>query len=315
MHEAPFPWFGGKRRVAPIVWGAFGNVQNYVEPFFGSGAVMLNRPHAPQIETINDKDALVSNFWRSIKHSPHETAAWADYPVNENDLHARHAWLVEQKATLTERIEGHPEFHNAKIAGWWVWGICAWIGSGWCSGNGPWAQIDGKLVKSKDPENGISRRLVHLGNSGRGVNKKAQNVNDWFVALSGRLRNVRVASGDWSRVCGPSVTINNGMTGVFLDPPYSDKANRSELYNIEDFSIAHDVREWCKEWGKNKLMRIALCGYDGEHNELESIGWRVVEWKARGGYGNQGEGKGRENSFKERIWLSPACLDNGLRLL
>ena len=41
--DAPFPWFGGKRRVAPIVWQRFGDVQNYVEPFFGSGAVLLNR--------------------------------------------------------------------------------------------------------------------------------------------------------------------------------------------------------------------------------------------------------------------------------
>ena len=36
--RAPFPWFGGKRRVAPEVWERFGDVPNYVEPFFGSGA-------------------------------------------------------------------------------------------------------------------------------------------------------------------------------------------------------------------------------------------------------------------------------------
>ena len=42
--RAPFPWFGGKRRVAPEVWERFGDVPNYVEPFFGSGAVLLGRP-------------------------------------------------------------------------------------------------------------------------------------------------------------------------------------------------------------------------------------------------------------------------------
>jgi site-specific DNA-adenine methylase len=35
-YRAPFPWFGGKRRVAPVVWQRFGDVENYVEPFFGS---------------------------------------------------------------------------------------------------------------------------------------------------------------------------------------------------------------------------------------------------------------------------------------
>jgi len=27
-----------------------------------------------------------------------------------------------------------------------------------------------------------------------------------------------------------------------------------------------------------------------------------------GGYGSQGEGRGRENSHKEKIWFSPACI-------
>ena len=42
--RAPFPWFGGKRKVADAVWQRLGRVGNYVEPFFGSGAVLLGRP-------------------------------------------------------------------------------------------------------------------------------------------------------------------------------------------------------------------------------------------------------------------------------
>lgn len=45
--KAPFPWFGGKSRAAHLIWPRFGNVPNYVEPFAGSLAVLLNRPHAP----------------------------------------------------------------------------------------------------------------------------------------------------------------------------------------------------------------------------------------------------------------------------
>ena len=33
---APFPYFGGKRRAAPIVWRALGDPSGYVEPFAGS---------------------------------------------------------------------------------------------------------------------------------------------------------------------------------------------------------------------------------------------------------------------------------------
>ena len=49
MLKAPFPWFGGKSLVADIVWQRFGDIPNYVEPFFGSGAVLLGRPHAPHL--------------------------------------------------------------------------------------------------------------------------------------------------------------------------------------------------------------------------------------------------------------------------
>lgn len=60
--KAPFPWFGGKSKVSDLVWSRFGDVPNYIEPFFGSGAVLLGRPHEASTETINDLDCMVANF-------------------------------------------------------------------------------------------------------------------------------------------------------------------------------------------------------------------------------------------------------------
>lgn len=40
--------FGGKSRVAAAIWARFGNVPSYVDPFFGSGAVLFARPDQPQ---------------------------------------------------------------------------------------------------------------------------------------------------------------------------------------------------------------------------------------------------------------------------
>jgi hypothetical protein len=131
--RAPFPWFGGKSRVAHLVWERFGQVRNYVEPFFGSGAILLARPGDAGIETVNDADAYLSNFWRAVTADPDEVARHADWPVNEADLHARHRWLVETAAERIERCKTEPEYFDAKVAGWWVWGQCLWIGSGWCS--------------------------------------------------------------------------------------------------------------------------------------------------------------------------------------
>ena len=126
-------------------------------------------------------------------------------------------------------------------------------------------------------------------------------------SLADRLRNVRVCCGDWERICGPSPTFKHGMTGVFLDPPYSAEADRAEVYRTEDLTVAHRVREWAIEAGKNPLMRVALCGYDTEHAMPSD--WEVCAWKTNGGYGSQGdETRGRDNASREVVWFSPACL-------
>ena len=66
--KAPFPYFGGKSKAAPLVWERFGDVANYVEPFAGSLAVLLSRPsdHTHAKERVNDKDGYISNFWRAL---------------------------------------------------------------------------------------------------------------------------------------------------------------------------------------------------------------------------------------------------------
>lgn len=120
--KAPFPWFGGKSRVAHLIWERFGDVPNYVEPFFGSGAVLLARPTAARVETVNDKDCYLANFWRAVKQDPEGVAHYADWPVNECDLHSRHQWLVNQGG-FRERMALDPDYFDSRIAGWWVWGI------------------------------------------------------------------------------------------------------------------------------------------------------------------------------------------------
>ena len=271
--------------------------------------MLLGRPQ-PIVgnETINDKDGYVANFWRALQHDPESVARYADWPVNENDLHARHVWLVEQRESLRSRLEGHPEFFDAQIAGWWVWGVSCWIGSGFCSGKGPWWINERRqLVHLGNNGQGVKRQRVHLGNNGQG-----ERLVDWFGALSERLRGVRVCSGDWTRVCGPSVTHKHGMTAVFLDPPYADTADRaSDLYREDSLEVAHAVREWAIANGDHPLLRIALCGYEGEHDMPSD--WTVYRWSAGEGFGGQAKDRSN-NGERERIWFSPACVSRELPL-
>jgi DNA adenine methylase len=114
---SPFPYFGGKRKASSLIWERFGDVQNYVEPFFGSGAVLLGRPSPFRgTETVNDKDCYLANFWRALRADPDGVSFAADWPVNEADLHARHLWLLSQ-AEFRERMRTEPDYYDPLIAG------------------------------------------------------------------------------------------------------------------------------------------------------------------------------------------------------
>ena len=285
---APFPYFGGKRRAAPIVWRALGDPSGYVEPFCGSAAVLLARPAftGRRVETINDADGWLVNTWRALQLSPDEVAAHAFGPVVEIDYHARLAWLQERRTPdLVSWLEGDPEAHDPKAAGWWLYVVACGIGDPF--GPGPWRTVDGHL-----------RKLPHLGDAGRGL-------VSYLNLIAERLTRVRITCGSWERVVKPSVTRSgaqgDGSRAIFLDPPYSTSG---DLYAHVDTEVSHAVREWCLTKADPDL-RIVLCGYDDEHAEMEAAGWTVMAGKAGGGAGYSVR---TDNGRRERLWLSPACL-------
>lgn len=117
LHKTPWPYFGGKADAADHVWQALGDCDHYVEPFAGSLAVLLRRPHECNrtyySETVNDIDGMLCNAWRSLQLSPDATAEAASWPVSEADLIARHLWLVKWKADKNlELLMGDPEWHD-----------------------------------------------------------------------------------------------------------------------------------------------------------------------------------------------------------
>ena len=365
LNKTPWPWFGGKSDAAPAVWEALGDVEHYVEPFAGSLAVLMRRPHPCNrtyySETVNDFDGLLVNAWRSIQLSPDATAEAASWPVTEADLHARHLALLRWKdERQLEHLMGDPMFHDPVMAGWWMWGQSCWIGSGWCSGSGPWVVGDDGRIEKRRGKPGVHRKRPHLSDDGKGVNHagtrepgvnrklphltNGKGVNHagtrepgvgieyeyhpmtmpelrrWMHYLSARLRHVRILNGDWSRACTSgalktlAVRMGDGHCGVFLDPPYADTANRAEVYANDDFAVAHKAREWALKNGNDPKLRIVFAGFDGEHGTaFTDAGWREVEWYRggflKGGMANTTGDATATQQGRERLWLSPHCLN------
>lgn len=295
--RSPIPWFGGKSMIASEVWSRFGEPRHYIEPFAGMASMLLRRPTIPPgaVETINDANAYLVNFWRAVAAEPDAVAVIASQPVFEADLRARHDRLIEVGDEIREAITSDPHRYFVEYAGWWAWGQSCWIGGRFCE---PAADGGGK------------RQIPHLSTPGQGLSGMSpDDVAAFLRRLQERIRYVRIACGDWKRVCGSASTLESigPTTAVFLDPPYS--IDETEVYGTHsDKILSKKVRRWCIDHGRNPSLRIALCGYDGEgHEALEGYGWDVYAWSAQGGYSNL-SGEDKTNRHRERVWFSPGCL-------
>jgi len=321
---SPFPYFGGKRTVASEVWQRLGTPAQYIEPFCGSAAVLLAAPRPAALEVICDASGFIANFWRGVKHQPAAVAQWADYPVSHIDLGARHVWLMAQRDLIGASLHDPDWPGDAKVAGWWLWGQCCWIGSGWCDwfGKVPHAANAGRGVQAigQVPHAGNAGRGVqaigqvpHASNAGMGVQAIGQvphasnagmggvlltscgrTADRWLRRIADRLERVRVVHGDWTRC------LNNHFggadTAVFLDPPYR---SYERLYG-ETTPVADAVETWARG---NAHLRVALCGHKGDY---ELAGWTTDEWsRGRLTY------NGGTTTDRECVWYSPPCLETG----
>lgn len=287
---SPFPYFGGKRTVAVDVWRRLGSPAQYIEPFCGSAAVLLAAPRPAALEVVCDGSGFIANFWRAVKHQPGTVAEWADYPVSHVDLGARHGWLMAQRERIGAALQDPDWPGDAKVAGWWLWGQCCWIGSGWCE----WF---GKIPHASNAGRGVQAigKIPHAGNAWMGADALMTSCGRtawaWLHRLADRLERVRVVHGDWTRC------LNNHFggddTAVFLDPPYRAY---ERLYGTAS-PVADAVETWARD---NEHLRVALCGH---RDDYSLTGWDAVEWsRGRLTY------SGGNTTDSECVWYSPACL-------
>lgn len=112
--KPPFTYFGGKLMLAERIAALLPEHKHYVEPFAGSLAVLLAKRPSP-METVNDLDGNLMNFWRILRDrpgdleracalTPHSRAEHEDaFTLDGDDLErARKVWVL-----LTQGRGGH----------------------------------------------------------------------------------------------------------------------------------------------------------------------------------------------------------------
>lgn len=66
-------YVGSKWNLSKWIIGQMPEHKVYLEPFFGSGAVLFNKPRA-NIETVNDVDGNITNLFKVIREQPEQLA-------------------------------------------------------------------------------------------------------------------------------------------------------------------------------------------------------------------------------------------------
>ena len=97
--KPPFTYFGGKTALAERIAALLPAHEHYIEPFAGSLAVLLAKRPSP-METVNDLDGDLMNFWQVLRDNPEGLErACALTP------HSRGEYLASYDLTGTEGLE------------------------------------------------------------------------------------------------------------------------------------------------------------------------------------------------------------------
>jgi DNA adenine methylase len=88
LARSPFPWFGGKQKLADEILALFPGHNVYVEVFGGGGSVLLSKPPG-KLDVYNDADEGLVNFFRCLRDAPERLV-----PLLELTPYSRAEWLA-----------------------------------------------------------------------------------------------------------------------------------------------------------------------------------------------------------------------------
>lgn len=273
---APFPWFGGKQRMAPRIIDLFPEHTTYVEVFGGAGAVILSKSPAV-LDVYNDRyDGLV-NFFRVLRDRPDELV-----PLLELTPYSRSEW---ETARATWR---HTEDDVERARLFYV--VASQSYGGFVASDGPRDRC-----KAGRGWGGEKLGRVH-------ASRPASNANrvDHIWRFVERLRTVQVDNLDW-RACLDRYDHADCL--FYLDPPYVPATRRAGGY-------AHELTAEEHTELVDRVLELEGCaivsGYDHPiYAPLVDVGgFAKYEFTVWSTAGQRQAGRSRDKR-REIVWASP----------
>lgn len=238
-----FGWYGGKYSHLDWLLPLLPECHHYCEPFAGSAAVLLNRGPSP-VETYNDVDGEVTNFFRTLRDQPEELVRQIGLTPFSREEFFVACQPPAPDATALERARRF--FVRARQVR---------TGLAQTASIGRWANC---------------KNTTRAGMSG--VVSRWLGSVDQLPAIAERLLRVQVENRPAMEVIE---LYDSERTLFYCDPPYVHGTRTdAKAYGFEMSDQGHRTLARCLHAAKG---RVALSGYRGTLYEELFAGWRRVD--------------------------------------
>ncbi len=219
---------GSKWNIAKQIVSMIPEHHSYIEPFFGSGAVLFNKPIS-DIETVNDMDSDVTNLFWCIKTDAEHLARIVGTTPFSREIYDKQfdAQAAENYTDEYERAAGFL--------------IKCWQGHGF--------RTNEYKVGWKNDVVGRERAYA-LWNWYR--------LPGWVVDIAERLRKVQIENRPALEVIK---RFNHDEVFMYIDPPYMLGTRSKKQYKHEMTDADHE--QLLKELLQSKA-KIMISGYESE---------------------------------------------------
>lgn len=239
MSRAVIKYPGAKWSIARWIIGHFPEHHSYLEPFFGSGAVLFTKERS-SIETINDLDADVVNLFKWIRKDPERLAREIYMTPYARDVYDE---AVEAQYTETDTFQRAVDFCARMM-----------MGHGF--------RTTGEKVGWKNDVQG--REAAYAA-------RYWGNMPEVVVEAAERLRGVQIEN-------KPAVDLirrfNFQNVLIYADPPYVLNTRNGKQYKHEMSDEAHmELLEALKA----HRGPVLLSGYDSDLYNDTLKGWHREE--------------------------------------
>jgi DNA adenine methylase len=276
----PLKWHGGKHYLAPKILGLMPVHLHYVEPFFGSGAVLFARdPDQPGLfvgevahlrgvsEVVNDINGRLINFWRALQD------------VERFEQFRRIVEVVPLARDEWEKAHQH-EY-----------------------GVDPVADAVAFFVDARQSRSGLMQGFTPLTRN-RTRRQLNGNVSEWLGAVEGlpavhaRLRRVAIEN-------MPAIKLikreDTPRTLYYLDPTYMPSTRAAP--DAYEFEMSEDDHRELLTVLQSVQGMVMLSGYDNPMYNTMLVGWKRHEFDVP----NNAAGGAAKRRMQEVLWLNPAC--------